>query len=351
MLRDVETVVVGAGQAGLASAYFLRRAGLRPGTGFVVLDHGAGPGGAWRHRWPSLRLARVNGIHDLPGLSMPSGDAAVRASVAVPEYFARYEEQFDLRVRRPVSVRAVRDNGDGRLRVETDHGVWATRTLLNATGTWERPFWPAYPGATSFRGRQLHAAHYTCAEDFEGQHVVVVGGGITAVQLLDEISQVTSTTWVTRRPPVFRDTPFDTDAGRAAVAVVDARVRAGRPPGSVVSLTGLPPAPALLAARERGALDRRRMFSRLVADGVEWDDGTHLRADVVLWATGFRAALDHLAPLRLREPGGGIRLDGSRVVGDPRVQLVGYGPSASTIGAGRAARVAVREARQLLQAA
>ncbi|CAM5610317.1 NADPH-dependent 2,4-dienoyl-CoA reductase/sulfur reductase-like enzyme OS=Streptomyces griseomycini OX=66895 GN=FHS37_003893 PE=4 SV=1 [Streptomyces griseomycini] len=73
-----------------------------------------------------------------------------------------------------------------------------------------------------------------------------------------------------------------------------------------------------------------------------------MAADVVLWATGFRPAVDHLAPLRLREPGGGIRVEGTRAVADPRVHLVGYGPSASTVGANRAGRAAVRDIRRLL---
>ena len=63
---------------------------------------------------------------------------------------------------------------------------------------------------------------------------------------------------------------------------------------------------------------------------------------------GFRAAVDHLAPLRLREPGGGIQVDGTRVVRDPRVHLVGYGPSASTIGANRAGLAAATEALEFL---
>ena len=83
--------------------------------------------------------------------------------------------------------------------------------------------------------------------------VVVVGGGISAVQLLDEISQVTSTTWVTRREPVFRDSEFGPEAGRAAVAMVEERVRSGLPPGSVVSVTGLLLTDSLRAARDRGA--------------------------------------------------------------------------------------------------
>ena len=57
---------------------------------------------------------------------------------------------------------------------------------------------------------------------------------------------------------------------------------------------------------------------------------------------GFRAAVQHLAPLRLRAAGGGIRMDGTQVAGEPRLHLVGYGPSASTIGANRAGRTAAR---------
>jgi hypothetical protein len=165
------------------------------------------------------------------------------------------------------------------------------------------------------------------------------------VQQLIEISEVTTTTWVTRREPVWRRGAFDTEAGRAAVALVDQRVRAGLPPGSVVSVTGLVETDAVRAARARGVLERLPVFDRLTSDGVAWDGdpGRAVRADVVLWATGFRPALDHLAPLHLRGPGGGIVLDGTRVVAEPRLHLVGYGPSASTIGANRAGPRAARE--------
>ena len=81
-------------------------------------------------------------------------------------------------------------------------------------------------------------------------------------------------------------------------------------------------------------MDRLPMFDRITPTGVAWDDGREVRADAILWATGFRAAIDHLSPLKLRGPGGGVTLDGTRVVADPRVHLVGYGPSASTVGGG-----------------
>lgn len=349
--REVEAVVVGAGQAGLSSAYHLRRTGFEPERDFVVLDHSPGPGGAWQFRWPSLTYGKVHGMHSLPGMELTDADPARPSFEVIAEYFATYERTFDLRVRRPVEVRAVREGSDGRLLVETSDGDWSTRALINATGTWDRPFWPRYPGQETFRGRQLHTAQYPGPEEFAGQRVIVVGGGASGTQHLMEIAPyAAATTWVTRRPPVFRDVPFTEDLGRAAVALVDERVRQGLPPRSVVSVTGLPLNDAIRQALADGVLNRRPMFDRITESGVEWDDGRRVDADVILWATGFRAAVGHLAPLRLRESGGGIRVENTRAAADPRVHLVGYGPSASTIGANRAGRAAVRDIRRLLAA-
>ncbi|WP_190091313.1 NAD(P)-binding domain-containing protein [Streptomyces melanogenes] len=347
--QDVDVVVIGAGQAGLSGAYHLRRAGFEPDRDFVVLDHAPRAGGAWQFRWPSLTYGKVHGMHALPGMELTGADPARPSSEVIGEYFTDYEDAFGLRVHRPVDVSAVREGEGGRLRVETSEGVYATRALLNATGTWDRPFWPRYPGQETFRGRQLHTANYPGPEEFAGQRVVVVGGGASGTQHLMEIADyAAATTWVTRRPPVFREGPFTEEWGRAAVAMVEERVRQGLPPKSVVSVTGLPLNDAIRAARASGVLDRLPMFDRITPSGVAWDDGRVVDADVILWATGFRPVIDHLAPLRLRAPGGGIEIDGTRAVRDERVHLVGYGPSASTIGANRAGRAAVREIRKLL---
>lgn len=344
-----DIVVIGAGQAGLSAAYHLKRRGLEPHREFAVLDSAPAPGGAWQHRWPSLTLSTVNRIHDLPGMrfdeAVDTDAPEVQASVAVPEYFAAYEERFELPVYRPVTARLVNER-DGRFRIETDWIDVSARGIINATGTWESPYIPDIPGAVTFRGRQLHTKDYHRAEEFVGKHVIIVGGGISGIQLLDEISRVTRTTWVTRRPPDFREGPFGPEQGRAAVALVEDRVRRGLPPESVVSVTGLPLTPAIKAMRDRGVLERLPMFDSITADGVRWEDGTELAVDVILWCTGFRSSLDHLAPLRLREPGGGIRMTGrlaTQVARDPRIHLIGYGPSASTIGANRAGRAAADE--------
>lgn len=348
-LIKIDIVIIGGGQAGLSSAYHLRRLGLQAGKNYLVLDKSPKPGGAWQDRWPSLTLSTVNRVHDLPGLSfsgtIDTNAAEVQASVAVPQYFAAYENRFDLPVYRPVTVKMVCERGD-RLRIETDRERFSAGGIINATGTWETPNLPDFHGSALFRGRQIHTRDYRGADAFVGQHVIVVGGGISGLQHLEEISAVTTTTWVTRREPKFHEGPFTQDDGRAAVAVVEDRVRRGLVPGSVVSVTGVPLTPAIRAARARGVFDRRPMFSELTEHGVRWSDGSEQRADVILWATGFRSSLDHLAPLQIREDTGGIIMGGrlaTRVEKDPRIHLVGYGPSASTIGANRAGAAAARE--------
>lgn len=345
-------VVIGGGQAGLSASYHLKRRGFASALTnpdadrtFVVLDAEPAAGGAWRHRWQSLRMATVNGIFDLPGFPKPAIDPDEPSRTAVPRYFADFEHHTDLPILRPVTVTAVRradtDPG-GDLVVESSRGIWVTRAVINATGTWTNPVRPRYPGWETFTGLQLHTHDYMSADQLAGLRVAVVGGGISALQQLEEISRVATTFWYTRRAPVFREGGFNPEVeGRETIAKVVADVEAGRPTGSVVSYTGLAWTPYALAAKRRGALERRPMFTSIEPGGVREADGTFTPVDAILWATGFKAALTHLDPLGLRNAQGGIRMVGTQVAGEPRVHLIGFGPSQSTVGANRAGRAAV----------
>lgn len=342
-----ESVVIGAGQGGLSASFHLRRLGVE----HVVLDANDHAGGAWQHRWDSLSMDDVHGVADLPDAPAPGGSDA-RANEVIAEWFDEYEQTHELPVLRPVRVGTVTDE-DGLLLVRAGEESWLTRTIINATGTWTHPFVPTYPGQRDFAGEQWHTVAYPGREHFRGRRVLVVGGGASAVQFIGEIAPIAEVTWVTRREPVWRN-DF---SGREAIELVERRVREGRPPASVVSVTGLRLRPQEMAAARTGVYERRRpMFERLERHGVRWADGSTLEVDAILWATGFRPAVRHLAPLGLRSPEGGIALlPGERDVQtsvtsavDPRVQLVGYGPSASTIGGNRAGRAAALAVRQQL---
>ena len=149
---------------------------------------------------------------------------------------------------------------------------------------------------------------------------------------------------MTRREPVWRTDDFTPEVGRAAVALVEERVRRGLPPASVVSVTGLALREQEREAERLGAYERHPMFDARSSP-------TACRCRTARVRAGRRDPVGDRLPAGGRPPRrrctcarahGGIQLDGTTAVADPRVQLVGYGPSASTIGANRAGRVAAR---------
>ncbi|MFF1571492.1 NAD(P)-binding domain-containing protein [Leifsonia sp. NPDC058292] len=346
---DTQVVIVGAGQAGLAVAYYLRRFELVPGTDFIVYDRGPSTGGAWQHRWDALKLGSAHHVNDLPGMaelgiSFETADRSLPAKDIVAGYYRRYEEHFGLDVQRPVTVTSVFDRG-ADLIVQHTRGETATRIVVNATGTWGAPFVPYYPGANTFAGRHVHTSSYLSAEEFAGQSVVVVGGGTSAIGFILELEHVAAqVTWATRRPVEFRDeSELTIEGGVAAVAAQDAAARAGKALPSIVSGTGVPRTRRIAAGVQRGILVERPIFRAIEENGVRWADGTFTRADAIIWATGFRPELRHLAPLKLREKKGGLTVASGASWQDPRIFLAGYGPQASTIGANRAGRVIARQ--------
>ncbi|AOX65239.1 pyridine nucleotide-disulfide oxidoreductase [Curtobacterium sp. BH-2-1-1] len=363
--QHARVVVIGAGQAGLSVGYHLRRLGLTPGSDLVLLDRAPSTGGAWQFRWEALRLGAAHRVHDLPGMNamglrFDDADRSRPARDVVGEYYRRFEQHYDLRVRRPVSVSSVSRIGDSPgasgglcVTVRTADGRASrigAEVVVNASGTWGTPFVPWYPGRDAFGGRQLDTTEYRSAAEFAGQDVVVVGGGTSAIGFLLELDGVAARTrWFTRRPAVWSESAaLDLESAVAAVDEQDRAARAGETLPSIVSGTGVPVSRRIRAGLERGVLQDSPMFTRLDETGVVTADGEHVHADAVIWATGFRADLRHLAPLHLRTAAGGIVVEDGRSVDQPRLFLAGYGPQASTIGANRAGRRIARQVMDVL---
>lgn len=335
-------------------SFYLQRLGLEPGADFVVLDRGPGSGGAWQLRWEALRVGSAHRINDLPGmdalgLSFDEADRTLPAKDVVADFYRQYEEHYGLKIVRPADVQAVA-NRELDLVVEYVDGADAvheivTDVVVNATGTWGSPFIPWYPGRDSFAGRHLHTSDYSSAEELRDQRVVVVGGGTSAIGFLMELEGVAAElTWVSRRSVEFLDeSELNLEARSSAVAMQDEAARSGRALPSIVSGTGVPRTRRIQAAIERGLLNAKPMFDSIEPDGVRWADGTVQKADTILWSTGFRPELRHLAPLKLREKEGGVSVGNGSSWKDPRIFFAGYGPQASTIGANRAGRQIARQ--------
>lgn len=301
--------MIGGGQAGLAAGYYLRRAGLD----FTILDAQPEPGGAWLHGWDSLRLFSPARHSSLPGRPMPPfPHEGYPTAGHVVDYLRAYEKRYELPVERPVRVRAVR-RVDGGYDVD---GRFAD-AVISTTGTWWRPFVPA--GARGLPGRQLHTVRYRNPRELAGQRVVVVGGGNSGAQIAADLADHVDLTWITRRPPRYLPDEID---GKALFDI------ATHQPGGVGALGDIVAVPPVRDARDRGVLVAQPMNRQALAD-----------ADTVIWCTGFRPALDHLAPLGLRDRDGHVH-------GEPRLHLLGYGnwtgpASATLIGVGPTARAAV----------
>lgn len=340
----VDVLVIGGGQAALATAYFLRRTSLS----FLLLDEQATPGGAWLHGWDSLRLFSPATWSSIPGWPMPASESTYPTRGEVIDYLARYEQRYQLPVLRPVHVDTVERDGD-HLRVRAGERSWRARAVVSATGTWSSPYIPDYPGREQFAGVQLHSAHYSDPTPFAGKRVMIVGGGNSGAQILAEVSKVAETRWITPEPPLFLADDVD---GRVLFERATERWKAqqeGRtveqPIGGLGDVVMVEP---VREARSRGVLVSERPFARFTAHGVEWADGRSAEVDAVIWCTGFRPALSHLDELGVIESDGKVAVEGTRVLKQPNLWLVGYGEwtgaaSATLIGVTRTARSTVSE--------
>ncbi len=305
----MRVIVIGGGQAGLASGYYLRRAGVD----FTILDAQPEPGGAWRHGWDSLRLFSPARHSSLPGWPMPRfPHEGYPTAGHVVDYLTAYEKRYELPVERSVRVRSV-CRVDGGYDVD---GRFAD-AVISTTGTWWRPFIPAT--AHGLPGRQLHTVDYRNPQKFTGQRVVVVGGGNSGAQIAADLAGHVELTWLTQRPPRYLPDEID---GKALFDI------ATHISGGIGALGDIVAVPPVRDARDRGLLTAHPL-----------DRNVLTAADTVIWCTGFRPALTHLTALSPRDRDGHVR-------GEALLHLLGYGDwtgpaSATLIGVGPTAKAAV----------
>lgn len=194
-----DVIIVGAGQAALSVAYFLRRTK----QSVLLLDAEREGGGAWQHAWDSLRLFSPAAWSSIAGWPMPDAGEPYPSRNQIINYLRQYENRYGFTIKRPIMVTDIEPIAGG-FKVSASPKDWYARAVVLATGTWRNPYIPELEGIETFFGQQVHSAHYESPESFIDQHVMIVGGGNSGAQILAEVSLIAaSTIWVTLKPPAF----------------------------------------------------------------------------------------------------------------------------------------------------
>ena len=319
MNKIYDLIIIGGGQSALACAYFLRRTSVD----YLILDDQDQCGGAWRQAWRSLTLFSPAEQSSLPGWLMPPSKDPFPERNHVINYLCQYENRYGFPIERPVKVMEV-SRAEDLFILHTEKETYRSRTVISATGTWQKPFVPAIPGRKFFEGTQLHSSHYQNPDSFAGKKTLVVGEGNSGAQILAEVSKVAETAWATTKAPQYLPDEVD---GRVLFDVATAKYLAAKKgevfDDSKYDLGSIVMVPSVKEARQRNVLNHRGSIIEINEKGVVWDDGSPEQFDAIIWCTGFGFATDHLKNIATSDRRGTIRTEGTRCIEVPGLWLVG----------------------------
>ncbi len=298
----VETVIIGAGQAGLATGHELQRRG-RP---FVILDGASRVGDGWRHQWDSLRLFTPAQLDGLPGKPYPGPAWSFPSKDEFADYLEAYAAELGLPVRLDTHVAALTpassepSGAPGRYVVATDRGTLRADNVVVATGTFGRtPLVPDFADQLDPSIVQLHSSEYRRPSDLPPGPVLVVGASHSGCDIAYELAE-THPTILAGRDTGQIPVPFDSPQAKVVLRLMlfafDHVLTRRSPVGRK----------AMEHMRFHGGPRLRVQAADLAERGVDWvkgkvtgvEDGRPVldergAVDVrsVIWCTGFRQRL------------------------------------------------------------
>jgi putative flavoprotein involved in K+ transport len=302
-----ETVVVGAGQAGLATGYHLAKRD-RP---FVILDEQRRVGDNWRRHYDSLRLYSPARLDGLPGLAFPAPAFSFPTKDQMADYLERYASTFGLPVRGGTVVERVSRNGSGYV-VDCGERRLEAENVVVATGTFGRPFTPGFAADLAPEIVQLHSSEYKNPGQLRDGPVLVVGAAHSGADVAIDVADGHRTIICGRDTGQL---PFDIE-GRGfrvvgwrvmsflARRVLTTRTPIGRKMKPKIRAHGGPLLRFKRADLEAAGVERTTGRVAGVREGKpELDDGTVVDVANVIWCTGFKQDFSWIEPRVIAEDG------------------------------------------------
>ena len=180
----LDFIIIGGGQAGLSMGYQLKKLDLS----FLILDKEKEVGASWLNRWNSLRLFTPTEFNHLEGLAFPAPKGHYPSKYEVADYFKRYKEKFQLPVQLNTLVKKV-DKNNGVFAVFTDDDTLFARNIIVATGPFHLPYTPSFARHLKADILQVHSNYYKGPYQLQEGNTLVVGGGDSGFQILEELTQ------------------------------------------------------------------------------------------------------------------------------------------------------------------
>ena len=180
----IDFLIIGAGQAGLAMAYYLNSLG----KDYTVVDANSEVGAPWLKRWDSLKLFTPSEFNNLPGMDFPHKKGHYANKFEVSSYLKSYVDKFSIPIKFNEKIISLRKVG-GSFEVESENSQYLAKNVIIATGPFHTPYTPKCSENISPEVLQIHSEHYKGPEQLKSGDALVVGAGDSGVQILNEVSQ------------------------------------------------------------------------------------------------------------------------------------------------------------------